>query len=102
MHGQARAETVRGGGGRGPRAVRHPWRLAALLLAAVGVTAGCQPLQLLGFMFSSDLSQAPKCPLTIPGKEAFRPAAYRDPAGIPTLGYGETLSPAEAGTLRIW
>jgi hypothetical protein len=70
MHRQARAETVRGEGGRGPRGIQHPWRLAALLAAAVGITAGCSPLQILGFIFSSDLTQAPKCPLTVPGKEA--------------------------------
>jgi hypothetical protein len=70
MHGQARTETVRGEGGRKPPRVRHPWRLAALLAAAVGVTAGCSPLQLLGFWFSSDLSQQPKVALTIPGKDA--------------------------------
>ena len=66
MHEPTR-RVVRSGGGR--RALKHPWRLAALFVAAFLLTLGCNPIQTIGYFCAPDPMEQPTCPLAVKGKE---------------------------------
>jgi hypothetical protein len=49
--------------------VERRWRLAAVLLGAVVLSIGCNPLTLSYFLFEPDSLVQPKCPIACAGKE---------------------------------
>jgi len=67
MH-EPTGRTVRLGGG-GRRALKHPWRLAGLFVAAFALTLGCNPIQTIGYFCAPDSIEPPTCPLAVKGKD---------------------------------